>query len=79
MKKKHSLEILRALGVLEVEQQANLQGSKASKVLKALFSEPATGSMVVARISGIPFGIFEGFEVRQATGNPALQAGEPPA
>ena len=39
MKKMHSLEILRALGVLEVEQQANLQGSKASKVLKGLFSE----------------------------------------
>jgi hypothetical protein len=35
----HIFEILRVLGVLEVRQQANLQGSKASKVLKELFSE----------------------------------------
>jgi hypothetical protein len=39
MKMVHIFEILRVLGVLEVRQQANLQGSKASKVLKELFSE----------------------------------------
>jgi hypothetical protein len=32
-------EILRELGVLEVKQPANLKGSKASKVLKELFSK----------------------------------------
>jgi len=35
----HIFENLRVLGVLEVEQEANLKGSKASKVLKGLFSE----------------------------------------
>jgi hypothetical protein len=39
MKMMHIFEILRVLGVLEVEQQANLQGSKALKVLKELFSK----------------------------------------
>jgi len=39
MKKMHIFEILRVLGVLEVRQPAYLQGSKASKVLKGLFSE----------------------------------------
>jgi hypothetical protein len=39
MKKIPIFEILRVLGVLEVRQPANLQGSKASKVLKELFSE----------------------------------------
>jgi hypothetical protein len=39
MKMMHIFEILRVLGVLEVRQQANLQGSKASKVLKELFSK----------------------------------------
>ena len=39
MKKMHIFEILRVLGVLEVRQPTYLQGSKASKVLKELFSE----------------------------------------
>jgi hypothetical protein len=39
MKMMHIFEILRVLGVLEVKQPTNLQGSKASKVLKGLFSE----------------------------------------
>jgi hypothetical protein len=39
MKMVHIFEILRVLGVLEVRQPANLQGSKASKVLKELFSK----------------------------------------
>jgi hypothetical protein len=39
MKKIQIFEILRELGALEVKQPANLQGSKASKVLKELFSK----------------------------------------
>jgi hypothetical protein len=39
MKKIHIFEILRELGVLEVRQPANLQGSKPSKLLKELFSK----------------------------------------
>jgi hypothetical protein len=39
MKKIHIFEILRELGVLEVRRPANLQGSKASKLLKELFSK----------------------------------------
>jgi hypothetical protein len=39
MPEKHIFEILRELGVLEVEQPANLQGSKVSKLLEELFSE----------------------------------------
>jgi hypothetical protein len=37
MKRMLAFEILRVLGVLEVKQQANLEGSKASKILKELF------------------------------------------
>jgi hypothetical protein len=39
MKEMHIFEILRVLGALEVRQQANLQGSKASKNLKEIFSK----------------------------------------
>jgi len=39
MKKMHIFEILRVLGVLAVRQPTYLQGSKASKVLKELYSE----------------------------------------
>jgi hypothetical protein len=39
MKMVHIFEILRVLGVFEVRQPTNLKGSKASKVLKELFSK----------------------------------------
>jgi hypothetical protein len=39
MKKVQIFEILRELGALEVRQPANLQGSKASKLLEELFSK----------------------------------------
>jgi hypothetical protein len=39
MKIMYIFEILRVLGVLEVEQPTDLQGSKASKLLEELFSK----------------------------------------
>jgi hypothetical protein len=39
MKMVQIFEILRVLGVFEVRQPTNLKGSKASKVLKELFSK----------------------------------------
>ena len=39
MKRRRIFEILRVLRALEVEQPTYLQGSKASKVLKGLFSK----------------------------------------
>jgi hypothetical protein len=50
MKKIPIFEILRVLGVLEVRQPANLQGSKASKVLKELFSEQQSTGLWRTRV-----------------------------
>jgi len=48
----HIFEILRVLGVLEVEQPTNLYGSKASKVLKELLSSSPPRESAAESFSG---------------------------
>jgi hypothetical protein len=55
MKKTDIFEILRELGIVEVTRPANLQGSKASKVLKKPFSEQRMQKVNITGVFHCPF------------------------